>query len=147
MGMFIVALLLLLIPVLGEAQTTQTLRVQWEISGPEAPAGGTRPPFDVATAQGYVYKMYQVGAATGTTLTGVGCTTTADAYVKTCAATVPTTYDKPGISVDLTATIQGIETAHSNAAVVPPLFVPPAPPTNLRLLRYVGTIPAPTDFK
>lgn len=143
---YLIIVLLILVPTISEAQT-QTLRAQWEIEGPQAPAGGARPPFDVATAQGYVYKMYQVGSATGSTLTGVQCTTTADAYIKTCAATVPAALNIPGISVDMTATVGGIETVHSSAAVVPPLFVPPAPPTNLRLLRYVGTIPAPTDGK
>jgi hypothetical protein len=123
----------------AEAQTTQTLRAQWEMTGPPAPAGGVRPPFDIATAQGYVYKIYQVGAAIGTTLTGVTCTTTADQYVKTCAATVPSAFNVAGLSVDLTATINGVETAHSNAAVVPPVIVPPAPPSNLRLQRVVGT--------
>ncbi len=137
------AFLFLLLPVVSFAQTTQTLRAQWEIEGPPAPAGGARPPFDVTTAQGYVYKMYQVGSATGYTLTGVTCTTTADAYIKTCAATVPTALNVVGISVDMTATISGIETSHSTAAVVPPLFVPPSPPSNLRLLRYVGTTPVP----
>ena len=135
--------LLIAIPVLS--QTTQTLRAQWEIEGPPAQAGQARPPFDVATAQGYVYKMYQVGSATGITLTGVTCTTTADAFIKTCASTVPTALAIVGISVDMTATIGGIETSHSNGAVVPPLAIPPSPPTNLRLLRYFGTIPAPTD--
>ncbi len=129
----------------AEAQTTATLRAQWEIAGPPAPTGGTRPPFDVATAQSYIYKMYQVGAAVGTTLTGVGCTTTADAYVKTCAATVPTAFNVAGLSLDMTATINGIETAHSNSAVVPPVFVPPAPPTNLRLQRVVGTTPVTAE--
>jgi hypothetical protein len=129
------------------AQTTQTLRAQWEIEGPPAQAGQARPPFDVATAQGYVYKMYQVGSATGVTLTGVTCTTTADAFIKTCASTVPVALAVVGFNLDMTATIGGIETSHSNSAVVPPLAVPPAPPTNLRLLRYFGTIPAPTDVK
>lgn len=133
------------VPVAAQTQT-QTLRVQWEIEGEPAPAGGARPPFDVAEAQSYIYKMYQVGAATGVTLTGVGCTTTADPYVKTCAATVPTALSAPGLMVDLTATIDGIETSHSTAATVPPLFVPRAPPRNLRLLRYVGAVPAPTDL-
>jgi len=149
MGVFIVKLRLLItvififFPILSQAQTTQTLRAQWEIEGPPAPAGGARPPFDVTTAQGYIYKMYQVGSATGITLTGVTCTTTADVYIKTCAATVPTALNVVGISVDMTATIGGIETSHSTAAVVPPLFVPPSPPSNLRLLRYVGTTPVP----
>lgn len=130
----------------GNAQTTpQTLRAQWEMTGPPAPAGGTRPPFDVATAQGYIYKMYQVGSAVGTTLTGVACTTTADAYVKTCAATVPTALSAAGLNLDMTATINGIETSHSNAAIVPPVFVPPSPPSNLRMQRYVGTIPVASD--
>jgi len=127
------------------AQTTQTLRAQWEMAGPPAPAGGTRPPFDVATAQSYIYKMYQVGSATGVTLTGVACTTTADQYVKTCAATVPTALNVAGFNLDMTATINGIETSHSTSAIVPPLFVPPAPPTNLRMIRVVGTVPVPTD--
>lgn len=124
---------------------TQTLRAQWEMEGPPAPAGGARPPFDVATAQGYIYKMYQVGSATGVTLTGVTCTTTADAFIKTCAATVPAALSAVGLNLDMTATINGIETSHSNAAIVPPVFVPPSPPSNLRMLRYVGTIPVPTD--
>lgn len=130
-----------------EAQTppAQTLRAQWEMEGPPAPAGGVRPPFDVTTAQGYVYKMYQVGSAIGTTLTGVTCTTTADAFIKTCAATVPAAMNVAGLNLDITATINGIETAHSTAAIVPPVFVPPAPPRNLRMLRYVGTTPTPTD--
>ncbi len=127
------------------AQTSTTLRAQWEMEGPPAPAGGTRPPFDVATAQSYIYKLYQVGAAVGTTLTGVSCTTTADAFIKTCAATVPTALNAAGLNLDMTATINGIETAHSNAAIVPPQFVPPAPPSNLRMQRYVGTIPVATD--
>ncbi len=131
---------LALLPVVAFTQT-QTLRAQWEIEGPAAPTGGARPPFDVATAQSYTYKLYQVGAAIGVILQPVSCTTTADAYIKTCAADVPTSLSAPGLLVDLTATIGGIETPHSSSAVVPPLFVPPAPPTNLRLLRYVGTIP------
>lgn len=129
----------------ASAQTSQTLRGQWEMEGPPAPAGGARPPFDVATAQSYVYKMYQVGSAVGVTLTGVTCTTTADAFIKTCAATVPTSLNVVGLNLDMTATINGIETAHSTSAVVPPLFVPPSPPSNLRLLRYVGTTPVPTS--
>lgn len=129
----------------GVQAQTATLRAQWEMTGPPAPAGGTRPPFDVATAQSYIYKMYQVGSAVGTTLTGVACTTTADAFVKTCAATVPTGLNVVGLNLDLTATINGIETAHSNAAVVPPAFVPPSPPSNLRLQRVVGTIPVAAD--
>jgi hypothetical protein len=130
----------------ASAQTqTQTLRAQWEMEGPPAPAGGARPPFDVATAQSYVYKMYQVGSAVGVTLTGVACTTTADAFIKTCAATVPTTLNAAGLNLDMTATINGIETSHSNAAIVPPVFVPPAPPSNLRMQRYVGTIPVASD--
>jgi len=139
----LITVIFIFFPILSSAQTTQTLRAQWEIEGPPAPAGGARPPFDVATAQGYIYKMYQVGSATGITLTGVTCTTTADVYIKTCAATVPTALNVVGISVDMTATINAIETSHSNAAVVPPLFVPPAPPSNLRLLRYVGATPVP----
>lgn len=127
------------------AQTTATLRAQWEMTGPPAPAGGTRPPFDVTTAQSYIYKMYQVGAAVGTTLTGVQCTTTADAYVKTCAATVPAAFNVAGLSLDLTATINGIETAHSNAAIVPPVFVPPSPPGNLRMQRVVGGVPVTAE--
>ena len=130
----------------AQAQT-QTLRAQWEISGPPAPAGGTRPPFDVATAQGYPYKLYQVGSAVGTLLTMVTCTTTADAYTKTCAATVPAAMNVAGLSLDLTATIGGIETAHSNAAVVPPTFVPPAPPSNLRLQRIVSGVPVTAEEK
>lgn len=128
----------------ANAQTTQTLRAQWEMAGPPAPAGGTRPPFDVATAQSYIYKMYQVGSAIGTALTGVTCTTTADVYVKTCAATVPTALNVAGFNLDMTATINGIETSHSTSAIVPPLFVPPAPPTNLRMIRVVGGTPVPT---
>lgn len=124
---------------------TQTLRAQWEMEGPPAPAGGARPPFDVATAQSYIYKMYQVGSATGITLTGVTCTTTADAFIKTCAATVPAALSAAGLNLDMTATINGIETSHSTSAIVPPLFVPPSPPSNLRMLRYVGTIPVPTE--
>lgn len=149
MGVFIVKLRILIttififFPILSSAQTTQTLRAQWEIEGPVAQAGQARPPFDITTAQGYVYKMYQVGSATGVALTGVTCTTTADAFIKTCAATVPTSLAIVGISVDMTATVGGIETVHSTAAVIPPLFVPPSPPTNLRLLRYFGTIPIP----
>ncbi len=136
---------LVFVPTLVGAQTpTQTLRAQWEIEGPAAPSGGTRPPFDVATAQSYTYKLYQVGSATGIILQPVNCTTTADAYIKTCAADVPTALSAPGLLVDMTATIGGIETPHSTSAVVPPLFVPPAPPSNLRLLRYVGTIPVIT---
>lgn len=140
----LIALLALLsaIGVSGQQQQ-DTLRAQWEIEGPPAPAGGTRPPFEVATAQGYTYKMYQVGGAVGEVLTGVSCTTTADVYVKTCAATVPAAFSAPGLMVDLTALISGIETPHSNGATVPPLFVPPAPPRNLRLIRYVGTVPVP----
>lgn len=140
----LITLGLVLIAIPAFSQTSQTLRAQWEMTGPPAPAGGTRPPFDVATAQSYVYKMYQVGSAVGTTLTGVQCTTTADAYVKTCAATVPTALNVVGLNLDMTATINGIETAHSTSAVVPPLFVPPSPPENLRMLRYVGTTPVPT---
>lgn len=136
----ILSLITLLIPTITYTQT-QTLRAQWEIEGPAAPTGGARPPFDVTTAQSYTYKLYQVGAAIGVILQPVSCTTTADAYIKTCAADVPTTLSAPGLLVDMTATIGGIETPHSTSAVVPPLFVPPAPPTNLRLLRYVGTIP------
>ena len=141
---FAALVLLVFLVVPGYSQQTQTLRAQWEIEGPPAPAGGTRPPFEVATAQGYTYKIYQVGSAVGEVLLGVQCTTTADAFVKTCAATVPTAFSAPGLMVDLTAIIDGIETPHSTAATVPPLFVPPAPPRNLRLLRYVGTIPVPT---
>lgn len=143
MKKFVFLSLALLISVPTFAQTTQTLRAQWEIEGPIAQAGQPRPPFDVTTAQGYVYKMYQVGSATGYTLTGTTCTTTADAFIKTCAATVPTALNIVGISIDMTATVGGIETVHSTAAVVPPLFVPPSPPSNLRLLRYFGTIPVP----
>ena len=131
---------LLAIAATASAQTA-TLRAQWEMTGPQAPAGGTRPPFDVATAQSYVYKLYQVGSAVGTTLSGVGCTTTADAFVKTCAATVPTALNVVGLNLDMTATINGIETSHSTSAVVPPAFVPPTPPENLRLIRYVGSTP------
>lgn len=126
-------------------EADQTLRIQWEIDGPVAPAGGARPPFEVATAQGYLYKIFQVGGAVGEALLGVQCTTTADPFVKTCAATVPPAFSAPGLSVDMTATIDGIETAHSTAAIVPPLFVPPVPPRNLRMLRYVGQVPVPTN--
>jgi hypothetical protein len=143
-----IALGLVLSASLVTGQTApQTLRAQWEMTGPPAPAGGARPPFDVATAQGYIYKMYQVGGAVGTTLTGVTCTTTADVYTKTCAATVPTALNVVGFNLDMTATINGIETSHSTSAVVPPLFVPPAPPSNLRMIRVVGTTPVPTDAK
>ena len=41
----------------------------------------------------------------------------------------------PGLNLDLTATINGIETAHSTPAVVPPLVVVREPPINLRMLR------------
>ncbi len=150
-GVVVVAVLVVLALVgwcVGSAEAqTQTLRAQWEMTGPPAPAGGTRPPFVVSTAQSYIYKIYQVGSAVGTTLTGVACTTTADAYVKTCAATVPAAMNVAGLNLDLTATIGGIETAHSNAAVVPPVFVPPAPPSNLRLQRIVSGVPVTAEEK
>lgn len=127
------------------AQTTFTLRAQWEIEGPAAQPGQTRPPFDVVTAQSYVYKMYVVGSAVGTTLTGVACTTTADQFIKTCAATLPSQFDQPGIQVDMTATVDGIETVHSSAATVPPQIIPPTPPSNLRLIRIA--VPAANTAK
>lgn len=126
----------------ASAQTVpQQLIWQWEIDGPPALSGGARPPFSVEDAQGYPYKSYVVGSATGVLLMGVTCTTTADAFIKTCSALVPTAQSAPGMNLDLTATVGGIESAHSTPAVVPPLILPPTAPRNPRLLRSVITQP------
>lgn len=137
-------LLLLLLATLGlAAQTTptQTLRIQWDIEGPQVPVGTPRPPFDIATAQSYVYKAYVVGAAVGTTLTGVLCTTTVNEFIKTCAATLPPVLDIANASLDMTVTVDGVETAHSEAASVPPIIIPPTPPSNLRIQRILLQAP------
>jgi hypothetical protein len=94
------------------------------------------------TAQSYVYKLYELQSAIGLTLTGIQCTTTQDPFIKTCASTIPMSFDSPGKVVDMTVTIAGIESPHSASTTVPQLIVPPTPPTNLRMFRYVGTIPA-----
>lgn len=144
MKTLVIASLLLLVGVAAQAQTTtQTLRIQWDIEGPQAPAGTTRPPFDTATAQSYTYKVYIVGAAIGMVIQGPLCTTTPNDFIKTCAATLPPTLDIPGTNLDMTVTVDGIETAHSEAATVPPLIIPPTPPTNLRLQRILLQTPPP----
>lgn len=143
--LWIIGLLLLVGVVPAVAQTVpQTLIVQWEVDGPPALSGGARPPFSVADAQGYTYKLYIVGSATSATLTpsGVTCTTTADPFIKTCSSVVPSSHSAPGLQVDLTVTVGGIESAHSGAATVPPLILPPAAPRNLRMLRSItATLP------
>lgn len=130
-------ILILLTAGLAAQTPVQSLRIQWEIEGPQVPPGETRPPFDVATAQSYTYKVYMLGAAVGTALTGVQCTTTADEFIKTCSTTLPPTFDIPGADVDMTATISGLETIHSASVKVPPKFIPPNPPTNPRIIRIV----------
>lgn len=137
--LWIIGLLLLVGVVPASAQTVpQTLIVQWEVDGPPALSGGARPPFSVADAQAYIYKLYIVGSASGVSLAGVQCTTTADPFIKTCSAQVPTSHSAPGLQVDITVTdMNGVESAHSTAATVPPLILPPSAPRNLRLLRSI----------
>jgi hypothetical protein len=128
---------------------TPTLKVLWEIEGPVGPTGGPRPQFTVAIAQTYGYKLYKVSdPGSGTTLTGVTCTTTNDPYVKSCIGPVPSTFDIPGLILDLTCVVNGIESPHSNQAMVPPPAQPNTAPINTRLQRQVwnfikqiGTIP------
>lgn len=118
-----------------------TLRAAWEMSGPVGPEGGPRPPFTVANAQGYTYKMYKVAdAGSGTTLIDVVCTTTADPYTKTCTAPVPAVFNVVGLTLDMTAVIVGIETVHSTSAVVPPVAQPQAAPANFRIIRGVARL-------
>lgn len=134
--LFLLGLSLFWVPAQADGQTTQTLRVQWEQSGPMASEGAPRPPFTVAMAQGYVYKLYKFNdPSSGLVLTGVTCTTTTDPFTKTCTVSpVPMGYDAVGQALDMTAVVMGIETAHSNQATVPPPFQPPGPPTNLRFI-------------
>lgn len=126
-------------PAQVDGQTTQTLRVQWEMSGPLAPEGSPRPPFTVANAQSYQYKLYRFNdPSSGLVLSGVTCTTTNDPFTKTCTVSpVPAGYDVVGQTLDMTAIVMGIETVHSNSAVVPPPFQPPGAPTNLRFIRVI----------
>lgn len=142
-------LILLATVALGAQTTPRNLRAAWEIEGPPGPVGGPRPPFTVANAQGYTYRIYKVAdAASGTALTTITCTTTNDQYVKTCTAPIPNTFDIPGLSVDMTAVIAGIETPHSLPATVPNPLLPQPAPSNFRILqglwngiRIAGTAP------
>jgi len=53
---------------------------------------------------------------------------------------VPTAFIQPGLTVDMTAVILGIETPHSNTAVVPPPIEPQAAPSNFRFIHTVADL-------
>lgn len=124
------------------AQTAPlTWRAQWEMAGPAGPEGGPRPPFTVAIAQGYTYKIYKPSdPSSGTPLSGVLCTTTNDPFTKTCTAPLPTAFNVAGVTLDMTAIVVGIESPHSNTAVVPNPLQPGAAPTNFRLIQDVARL-------
>jgi hypothetical protein len=107
--------------------------------GPAGPEGGPRPPFTVAIAQGYGYKIYKTAdPSSGIVLAMVTCTTTNDPFMKTCTAPLPPAYNVTGLSLDMTAIVAWIETPHSNVYVVPPPLTPPPAPANLRTIQTVA---------
>lgn len=146
--LLVLSILAMVVP-LGAQTTPRNLRAAWEIEGPPGPVGGPRPNFTVAQAQGYTYRIYKVAdAASGTALATPVCTTTNDQYVKTCTSPVPTVFDQPGLQVDMTAVIAGIETPHSLPATIPNPLIPQPAPSNFRILqgmwnglRIAGTAP------
>lgn len=149
MNRFVILLSTALLLAASAASAQNMPKVAWEIEGPDGPVGGPRPPFTVALAQGYTYKVYKVAdAASAITLTGIICTTTNDPFIKTCNAPLPSSLDVPGLTLDVTVTVTGIESAHSTPpAMVPQPTEPPKSPTNFRIFRQAITALATTPAK
>jgi hypothetical protein len=141
MRLVLATVVLVFLPAVSFSQT-QTLRLQWEMTGVLGPEGGPRPPFTVAMAQSYIYKLYRFNdPSSALTLTGVACSTTADPFTKSCSVSpLPMGYDVVGQQVDMTVTVATIESSHSTTAVVPPPAQPPGPPTNLRFIQTVTSL-------
>jgi hypothetical protein len=119
----ITGLLVLGIASVAAAQAISTSKFGW---GQDAP--------DLASAQGYTYKHYDDGSATGVVFSNVTCSGTASPFQ--CEALVPA-YTPGTHSLQLTASNLAGESAKSTPFSFT-FVVTPSAPTNLRIIQSGG---------
>lgn len=114
---------LTLAPQTAHAQAVATSHLVWDQDAA-----------DLATAQGYTYKHYDDGSATGTTLSGVTCAAKVPPVTGTFACLVAFPAETPGAhNMTATATNAAGESLKSTALNFT-FVVIPSPPKNLQIL-------------
>ena len=105
---------------------------QGPVATPSSKFQFDQPAPDVATANGYTFRLYADGAATGAIVAGVVCVAGATAGVQTC--TMPFPAFTPGAhTVQLTAANVAGESPKSSPFAFT-LVVIPGAPSNLRVI-------------